>query len=241
MSIFYKVSAIIAAAGKSTRMNTGVNKQYMTVAGKPVLAHTIEAFEKTNLISEIIVVISKEDHSVFNDCILSCYKYSKISAVVHGGSDRQASVYNGLQAVSKESAVVCVHDGARPLITPDIIINTVSAAAETGAACTGVPVKDTIKKAGGNGIIEKTLDRSRLWSIQTPQTFKREIIEKAHKNAAMEGFSGTDDSVLVERLGYPVRMIMGSYNNIKITTPEDLIFAEAVFKNIMRLKNEPQF
>ncbi|HEY8500546.1 MAG TPA: 2-C-methyl-D-erythritol 4-phosphate cytidylyltransferase [Clostridia bacterium] len=228
MSKFTRVSAIIAAAGKSTRMNAGVSKQYMMVAGKPVIAHTIEAFEKTNLISEIIVVISSEDHSVFEDCILSRYKYSKITAVVHGGSDRQASVYNGLQAVSEESAVVCIHDGARPLITPEIILNTITAAYETGAACTGVPVKDTIKKTGSDGVIEKTLDRSRLWSIQTPQTFRKEIILKAHKNAAAEGFSGTDDSVLVERLGYPVRMIMGSYKNIKITTPEDLIFAEAV-------------
>jgi 2-C-methyl-D-erythritol 4-phosphate cytidylyltransferase len=230
MSKFIRVSAIIAAAGKSTRMNTEISKQYITAAGKPVLAHTIEAFEKIKLISEIIVVISKEDHSVFNDYILSRFKYSKISAVVHGGSDRQASVYNGLQAVSDKSSVVCVHDGARPLVTPDIILNTISVAYEKGAACVGVPVKDTIKKAGINGTIEETLDRSRLWSIQTPQAFKREILEKAHKTAAKEGYSGTDDSVLAERLGYPVHMVMGSYRNIKITTPEDLIFAEALLK-----------
>jgi 2-C-methyl-D-erythritol 4-phosphate cytidylyltransferase len=228
MSNFYRVSAIIAAAGKSTRMNAGIGKQYMMLAGKPVLAHTIEAFEKIKLISEIIVVIGREDDSSFEDYILSRFKFSKISAVVHGGSDRQASVYNGMQAVSEESAVVCIHDGARPLVTPEIILNTITAAYETGAACTGVPVKDTIKKTGSDDIIEKTLDRSRLWSIQTPQTFKKEIIEKAHEIAAEEGFSGTDDSVLVERLGYPVRMIMGSYKNIKITTPEDLIFAESV-------------
>jgi len=230
MSEFIMVSAIIAAAGKSTRMNTGVSKQYMMAAGKPVLAHTIEAFEKTKVISEIIVVISKEDDSVFNDYILSRYKYSKLSAVVYGGSDRQASVYNGLQAVSGKSSVVCVHDGARPLVTPDIIIDTISAAYEKGAACAGVPVKDTIKKVGASGIVEKTLDRSKLWSIQTPQAFRKEILEKAHETAAKEGYSGTDDSVLAERLGYPVHMIMGSYRNIKITTPEDLIFAEALLK-----------
>ncbi|NLG88609.1 MAG: 2-C-methyl-D-erythritol 4-phosphate cytidylyltransferase [Clostridiaceae bacterium] len=230
MSKFIRVSAIIAAAGKSTRMNTGMNKLYMAAAGKPVLAHTIDAFEKTAVVSEIIVVIGKEDEPVFNDCILGCYNFSKISAVVYGGNDRQASVYNGLQAVSDKSDVVCVHDGARPFVTPDIISNTVAVAYEKGAACTGVPVKDTIKKTGRNGIIEETLDRSLLWNIQTPQAFKREILEKAHKAAAGEGFRGTDDSVLVERLGYPVLMVMGSYKNIKITTPEDLIFAEAVFK-----------
>ena len=230
MSELFRVSTIIAAAGKSTRMNAGINKQYMMAAGKPVLAHTIDVFERIGIISDIIIVIGKEDEPVFNDYILNRYKYSKISAVTYGGSDRQASVYNGLRAVSAKSDIVCVHDGARPLITPDIILNTVTAAYEKGAACVGVPVKDTIKKKGGEGIIEETLDRSMLWSIQTPQAFKREILEKAHRIAAEEGFIGTDDSVLVERLGYPVHMVMGSYKNIKITTPEDLIFAEAVLK-----------
>lgn len=224
-----KVSAIIVAAGKGSRMNAAVNKQYLMLSNKPVLAYTLEAFEKTEMISEVILVIHREDHRLFEESVLP-YGYKKITAVAEGGTDRQASVYNGLARISSEPAIIVVHDGARPLVTPGIISNSVVSAARYGAACVGVPVKDTIKKVNPDYTVSDTPDRSVLWAIQTPQTFQREILIKAHEKAIAEGYRGTDDSVLAERLGVSVRMVMGSYTNLKITTAEDLIFAEAFLK-----------
>lgn len=226
----YKATAIIVAAGTGSRMKVSVNKQYLMLSGKPVLARTIEAFEKSEFISEIIVVINREDHKQFEDCILIPFKFLKITSVVDGGTDRQGSVYNGLKKVPSDTEIVCVHDGARPFVTQDNIKESVMAARKLGAACTGVPVKDTIKQADECGIVEKTLDRRLLWAIQTPQAFKREVLINAHEKAILDGFRGTDDCVLVERLGLSVQMVMGSYSNIKITTPEDLVFAEAIGK-----------
>lgn len=234
-----RVSAIIVAAGKGSRMNAAVNKQYLMLSNKPVLAHTLEAFERTEIISEIILVIHREDHRLLQECILP-YGFQKITAVAVGGSDRQASVYNGLQRVSSEAAIIAVHDGARPLVTPEIISSSVVTAAGVGAACVGVPVKDTIKKVNPDYSVQDTPDRSMLWAIQTPQTFQREILIKAHVKAIAEGYRGTDDSVLAERLGISVRMVMGSYTNLKITTAEDLIFAEAFLKaDLGKSSNRP--
>lgn len=231
MSGVCKASAVIVAAGKGSRMKTDINKQYLLLDNKPVLAHTIEAFERSELISEIIVVINKDDRELFAGSVIKPYNFSKITSVVVGGADRQASVYNGLCYVKASSDIVVVHDGARPLVTEDIIHRTIDAALVYGAACAGVPVKDTIKKVGKDFTVEYTPDRSELWAIQTPQAFRREILVSAHQNAACDGFRGTDDSVLAERLGYRVRMVMGSYTNIKITTAEDLVLAEAILKN----------
>ncbi|NLY18246.1 MAG: 2-C-methyl-D-erythritol 4-phosphate cytidylyltransferase [Clostridiaceae bacterium] len=230
MNKLYKATAIIVAAGTGSRMKTSTNKQYLPLSGKPVLAHTLEVFEKSGFISEIIVVINKEEHKQFDECILTPYRFQKIKSVVDGGADRQESVYNGLKKVSSNAELVCVHDGARPFVTVDIIKESVSAAGISGAACAGVPVKDTIKQADKRGVVEKTLARRLLWAVQTPQAFKKEILINAHEKALSDGFRGTDDCVLVERLGHTVQMVMGSYSNIKITTPEDLVFAEAIAK-----------
>lgn len=230
MNTICKASAIIVAAGKGSRMKQGMNKQYMLLKNKPVLAHTIEAFEKVGHINEIIVVINKKDRVLFEKQIRQCHTYSKIAAVVYGGYDRQASVYNGLSVVSEDAQIVSVHDGARPLVTPEIIENAIITAMEKGVGCVGVPLKDTIKRTGKDAVVEATLDRSTLWSVQTPQVFRKDILERVHKRAAEAGFRGTDDAVLAERLGYPVHMVMGSYSNIKLTTPEDLVFAEAIMK-----------
>lgn len=230
MSDVCKASAIIVAAGKGSRMKAGINKQYLLLHNKPVLARTIEAFEKCDCISEIIVVINKNDNDFFIGSI-SRYNFKKITAVTEGGEDRQASVFSGLSHVSPSSEIVVVHDGARPLVTPDIIERSVEVAFNDGAACVGVPVKDTIKKVGEDLSVEFTPDRSVLWAVQTPQTFRKDILVEAHKKAILDGFRGTDDSVLAERLGYRVRMVMGSYTNIKITTIEDLFLAETILKN----------
>ncbi len=228
---YNKVSAVIVAAGKGTRMKTEINKQYLLLGNKPVLAHTIEAFENSGCISEIIVVINENDNDFFIDLVQKPYSFKKIIAVAKGGEDRQQSVFNGLCHVSPDSDIVVVHDGARPFVTGDIIQRSVDVAAHDGAACVGVPVKDTIKKVKENLIVEYTPDRSFLWTIQTPQSFRREILLEAHNRAALNGFRGTDDSVLAERLGYRVRMVMGSYTNIKITTAEDLSVAETILKH----------
>lgn len=222
-----RASAVIVAAGTGSRMKSNINKQYLMLSDKPVLAHTIDVFEKSEFISEIVVVIHEDDMELFENRIMKPFGYSKIKAAVKGGYDRQASVYNGLREVGAGTGIVAIHDGARPLVTSDIINESIISASQTGAACVGVPVKDTIKKADSNHIVEKTMDRTLLWSIQTPQTFKKDILLRAHERAILEGFRGTDDSVLAERLGIPVKMVMGSYSNIKITTREDLILAEA--------------
>lgn len=226
----YKASAIVVAAGSGSRMNACINKQYLLLSGKPILAHTLEVFEGSFFVSEIIVVINREEHEQFEDCILKPYKFAKIKAVVDGGATRQESVFNGLAKVSDGIEIVAVHDGARPFVTLDIIKDSIDIAAISGAACVGVPAKDTIKQVNQSGIVEKTLERATLWSIQTPQVFSKIILKKAHRKAIADGFIGTDDCSLVERLGQPVQMVMGSYSNIKITTPEDLAFAEILVK-----------
>ncbi len=228
MSEVHKTSAVIVAAGRGSRMQADINKQYLLLFSMPVLAHTIMAFEQTECISEIVIVINEKERHIFEDLICNSFNFSKIAAVVNGGRERQESVYQGLLKTSPESGIIAVHDGARPLVTPDIIKNSIEIAVEYGAACVGVPVKDTIKRSDRNQTVQETLDRSCLWLIQTPQVFQRDIIQKAHEYALKTGFQGTDDSMLVERTGYEVHMVMGSYSNIKITTPEDLVYAEAI-------------
>lgn len=224
-----KASAIIVAAGTGSRMNTNINKQYLMLSKRPVLVHTIEAFDRSPYISEIIVVIHHQDRGLFEEHILP-FGFRKISAVIDGGADRQASVYNGLCHVHPQARIVSVHDGARPLLTDSIISESILVAQRHGVACVGVPVKDTIKQVNPDNTVNFTPDRSGLWAIQTPQVFQREILVRVHEKAIEEGYRGTDDSVLAERLGIPVMMVPGSYTNIKITTTEDLIFAEAILK-----------
>lgn len=224
-------SVVIVAAGKGTRMNMDLNKQYVEIAEKPVLARTIQAFEDCAHIGEIVIVVNKQDILYCKQNIIDVYGFEKVKALVSGGDERQKSVYNGLKEVGELCDIVLIHDGARPFIDEDSIIGSIEAAREYGAACVGVPVKDTIKSADFDGNIKDTLDRSMLWAIQTPQVFKYELIMEAHRRAEEQGFLGTDDSVLVERLGIKVRLVKGSYDNIKITTREDLIIAEAISKN----------
>lgn len=221
------VCAIIVAAGKGSRMNMDMNKQYVDIAGKPVLARTLQVFEDCSLVSDIIVVINELDIVFCKQSIVERYGFSKVRVLVSGGETRQESVIKGLQQAG-DDGIILIHDGARPFIDNSIIEASISAAEEFGAACVAVPVKDTIKSSDSESFVTSTLDRSCLWSIQTPQTFKAYIVKEAHRIAAQEGFSGTDDAVLVERQGHRLKLVMGSYYNIKITTREDLVFAEAI-------------
>lgn len=192
------------------------------------MARTIQAFEDCDFINEIILVLNEQDILFCRSNIVEYYSFNKVKFLVAGGSERQYSVFNGLREVSSKCEVVLIHDGARPFIREECIINSIKSAWEYGASCAAVPVKDTIKSADANGFISETLERSTLWSIQTPQTFRYEIIMDAHRKALEDGFTGTDDAVLVERQNFKVKLVMGGYDNIKITTIEDLVMAEAI-------------
>ncbi len=220
--------AVIVAAGRGTRMNTDINKQYIEIAEKPILARTVEVFESSRHISEIILVVNESDIMYCKQSIVDMCGAVKVKAIVSGGEERQNSVYNGLCEIDKACDVVVIHDGARPFVTHKIISDSIEAAGRYGASCVAVPVKDTIKAGDHEGFISSTLERSVLWSVQTPQSFRYRLIMDAHIKAEAEGFYGTDDAVLVERLGVRTRLIMGSYENIKITTQEDLVLGEAI-------------
>lgn len=222
------ISALIAAAGQGKRMESDINKQYLKLLDKPILVYTLEVFIKSLIIDEIIVIV-KEDEMEFCKEVIDKYNLNKKPIkVVKGGKERQESIFNGLNAVNEKSEVVVTHDGARPFVTIDIIEKSIEEALCNRAVGVGVPIKDTIKVVDKERNIVDTPDRSKIWQIQTPQTFSYKLLKDAHLNAKRENFIGTDDSVLVERIGQKVKMIEGSYENIKITTPEDLFFGEAI-------------
>ncbi|GFN36559.1 2-C-methyl-D-erythritol 4-phosphate cytidylyltransferase [Tepidimicrobium xylanilyticum] len=225
------VSVIIAAAGMSHRMGSKINKQFINLKNKPILAHTIEKFERCRFVDEIIVVAREEEIEYCKKEIIKKYKFNKISKVVRGGKERQDSVYNGILALDEKAGIVLSHDGARPFIKIKDIVSGIKGAAKYGACVIGVPVKDTIKVVADDNNIENTPKRSLLWIAQTPQCFKKEIILEGYKKAISDDYLATDDSALVERIGVEVKMIMGSYDNIKITTPEDLAVGELFLEN----------
>lgn len=224
------VSAIIVAAGKGSRMAAAKNKVYLNLNGRPILYYTIKAFHDIQEIKEIVIVASKGEIEYCRENIIKRYGFRKATKVVEGGNERQESVYNGLMEIDKKAEIVAIHDGARPLVDEKIIVNAIKEAFIYKAVGVAVPVKDTIKIADENNMVLDTPDRKYLWAIQTPQVFERDLIIAAHKKAINDKFTGTDDTVLVERMGYKVRLIEGDYKNIKITTPEDLIIAEALLK-----------
>lgn len=226
-----EVTAIITAAGKGTRMNSDINKQYIKIAGIPVLARTISAFENCCEIDDIILVVNEEDISYCMHEIVKKYGFKKVGNLVSGGAERQNSVYKGICAIKENCGVVLIHDGARPFVTDRNIVDCINAAKVYGACGVGVRLKDTVKVSDENGFVSSTPDRNSLWSIQTPQGFDYNIIKDAHEKALQIGYTGTDDMVLAERLGIPVKIVEGDYRNIKITTPEDLIIGESIISS----------
>lgn len=219
------VCAIIAAGGRGKRMNASIAKQFLTIKGRPILYYTLSTFEFVEKLQEIILVVGGADLEYARKEVIEKYRFKKVK-IVEGGAERQDSVYNGLKEVSPTTDIVVIHDGVRPFVTREIIRKSIEAAEKYDAVGVAVPVKDTIKVVGESNIIKSTPDRKTLWAMQTPQTFKYNIILQAHEKARREGFYGTDDTVLVERMGLAVRVIEGSYENIKITTPEDIVIAE---------------
>ncbi len=219
------VTAIVVAAGSGSRM--GREKQLMPLLGVPVLARTLTAFEQCDAVRDIIVV-TKEEMIADVQNLVDTYNIKKVTAVVSGGKERQESVANGLSQVSLDTVYVAIHDGARPLITPDEIQKVITVAGETGAAALAVPVKDTIKRVDSNGKIIETPLRSSLMAMQTPQVFDVSLYHKALENATALGLAVTDDCQILEAAGYPVYTVEGSYRNIKITTPDDVALAEVL-------------
>lgn len=230
-----KVAAVVVAAGRGTRMGTPVAKQYLELKGRPVLVHTLEVFQRCWAIDEVVLVTGKEDLVKVRQEIVEAYGFHKVKYVVGGGSERQQSVYNGLKALLPQGALVVVHDGVRPLLTEEKLLQVLEAGQKFGAATLAVPVKDTVKQVNAEGLVEKTLPRETLWLIQTPQVFHWEVLWPAMGRALQEGFRATDDAGIVEWDGKPVKIVPGDYDNIKITTPEDLELAERILE---RRKNE---
>ena len=219
-----KVGAVIVAAGKSQRMG-GVDKMLALLGDKPVLARVIDVFQGCASIDQIVVVLSQENLEPGQQLVAKG-EWSKVSDVCPGGERRQDSVVAGLNRLSQCDRVV-IHDGARPLVTVDLIEQGLEAAQETGAAVAAVPVTDTIKLAGDDLIVQGTPPRGNLWAVQTPQVFRFDIIAEAYRQVKSEV---TDDATLVEQLGYRVKLYMSSYDNIKVTTPDDLALAGVLWR-----------
>lgn len=224
------IGAVILAAGQGKRMQSTVQKQYMMLCGKPLIVYALEAFEKSS-VDKIVLVTGMGEEGHVREMIINAYGFSKVSAVVPGGKERYHSVYEGLKQL-EDCEYVLIHDGARPLVTEDIIERAAAGARTYRACAVGMPVKDTIKILDADGFAEMTPDRSHLWQIQTPQAFSYELVRTAYDEimADPQLQSGiTDDAMVVEsRTDCKVKLIKGSYENLKVTTPEDLLFAEAL-------------
>lgn len=227
-----RITAIILAAGTGSRMNSNVHKQYMSLMEKPVLYYSLNAFEKSR-VTDIVLVTGAGEEEYCRREIVERYDIQKVSAIVEGGKERYHSVYEGLKA-AEGADYVLIHDGARPLVTEDIIARSIDAVRECRACVAGMPVKDTIKVVDEYGVAKETPDRSALWLMQTPQSFSYTLILDAYKKLlALDNPVVTDDAMVLEKAyGQKVRVIKGSYRNIKITTPEDLIAAEAYLKEV---------
>ena len=213
------------------RMGAGQNKQYLLLDGMPIVARTIRVFEEAPFIAGIYLVTPEQEIPFCRKEVVERYGFSKVRAIVPGGAERQHSVLNGLRAMDGvgEDDLVLIHDGVRPFVSADLLQRAADSADEFGGAVVAVPVKDTVKVAR-NGIITGTPPREELWLAQTPQAFRYGLIRSAHDAAEAEGFLGTDDASLLERQGWPLHIVTGDYRNIKITTPEDMLLAEAFQK-----------
>ncbi len=224
-----KIAAIILAAGQGKRMKSKIQKQYLLLKEKPVLYYSIRAFEQSS-VDTIVLVTGKEEMLHCKEEIIKRYNFQKIDYITEGGRERCHSVYKGLQALPKDIEYVLIHDGARPFVTKQMIEGTITAVKEYKACVVGMPVKDTIKITNTDQFSIQTPERQYVWAVQTPQAFSFELVWKAYSMLMEKEIPVTDDAMVVETfLHYPVKLIEGSYKNIKITTPEDLIVAHALF------------
>lgn len=233
-----KITAIVLAGGSGSRMKTKIKKQYLLVEGKPVLWYSLHVFEKSDLIDEIILVCGAGEETACRKQFVEKFGFHKVRAIVAGGKERYHSVYAGLKA-AEGCDLVLIHDGARPFIDEQMLERVTACLCKYPACVVGMPVKDTIKMSGEDGCVAETLPREKLWTIQTPQAFSYSLIKDAYDKMLCMEKAGrldvkiTDDAMVAEQISNTsVRLVEGSYNNIKITTPEDLVFAEAIVRKM---------
>lgn len=223
-----KIQAIVPTAGLGKRFQARLPKALVPLQGKPIIARTLKVFEKSSLIDDIILVAPRKYLSFFKN-IVHRYHFRKVKKIVAGDTTRSGSVRKGLNVIDEDTDLIVVHDGVRPLLNRDTLHKAIKSGKRFGAVVTAVPLKPTIKRVNKKGLVVKeTLNRDELWEIQTPQVFKKKILLEAYNRA--KGINPTDDAILVEQLGFKVKVLEGDYKNIKITTPEDLKIAEIFLK-----------
>ena len=227
-----KTSVIVAAAGKGERMNHFLPKQYLPLEGRPILAHTLINLSNIAEVDSITLVVSEDRIQWCREKIIDKFGIKKIKDIIVGGETRTDSVMNGLKSLDKDTAIVAVHDGVRPFVSASLFNSIIKKTREFDAVICAVPVRDTIKNADEKMSVESTHDRNSLWLVQTPQAFSYPLIMKAYEKASKEGLQATDDAGIVEKLPHRVKIVEGSPLNIKITTPEDLVLAEAIYEII---------
>ena len=226
-----KVSAIIPAAGQGSRMALPVPKQFLHLCDRPMISYSLEAFELIEPLTEVFIAVpSGQEERCWKEWV-EPFNFKKAIRIIAGGVSRQDSVYAGLKAVSSETEIVVVHDGVRPLVTAGLIQETLDAAVKHGAAVVALRLKDTIKNVRSDGTIKETVDRNSLWSAQTPQIFSYKLLLEAYEHAYRDGVTGTDEASLLERIGIPIHVITGSWENIKVTEQSDLMLAEFIMKS----------
>jgi 2-C-methyl-D-erythritol 4-phosphate cytidylyltransferase len=224
--------AIILAGGAGKRMGASTNKQFLLLDNKPIIVHTLQTFDECRSIDNIYLVVNQKDLPVIQEEILESYRFNKLTKIVIGGRLRQDSVRNGLEAIEGPCDIVVIHDGARPFVPPAFIEKGIYLMEMFDAIIPALPVKDTIKVISKEGFVVKTLERDSLWHVQTPQTFKYELIAKAYKEGMAKKVFGYDDATFIEMMGKKVKVIEGSPYNIKITTPEDLTIAKGMLSEL---------
>jgi 2-C-methyl-D-erythritol 4-phosphate cytidylyltransferase len=225
-----RVAGLIPAAGSGVRMGGDIAKPFLQLGGREILAHTLDVFERSAVIDELWVVVAAKNVSACQQGIIKRYGFRKVRDVVAGGASRQESVWRGLQRIDAAVDLVVVHDGVRPFVTEAVLQETLGCAAQHGAAVAAVPLRDTLKRISEGGVVEATVPRENLWRTQTPQAFQRHLLMSAYRQAWERGVCATDDAGLLESIGHPVKVVSGLESNIKITTPEDLIFSEGLLR-----------
>jgi 2-C-methyl-D-erythritol 4-phosphate cytidylyltransferase len=224
--------AIILAGGAGKRMGASTNKQFLLLDNKPIIVRTLQTFEECRAVDGIYLVVNQKDLPIIQEEILETYRFNKVVKLVMGGRLRQDSVRIGLEAIEDPCDIVIIHDGARPFVTPSFIEKGIYLMEMFDAIIPALPMKDTVKVISKEGFVVKTLERDSLWHVQTPQTFKYELIIKAYREGMTKKLYGYDDATFLEYMGKKVKVIEGSPYNIKITTPEDLVMARGVLSQL---------
>lgn len=225
-----KTAAIITAGGSGTRVGSAIPKQFLLLGGIPILVRTLQVFQSVSAVDDIFLVLPSEDVDNAAVSIVNEYALTKVAGILAGGKRRQDSVKNAIEALGNKYDIAVIHDGVRPFVTCELVDMVIREAARKAAVIVGVPVRDTVKKVSAGNLVEGTIERDKLWLVQTPQAFAVPLIEEAYRRAYADNFYGTDDAVLVERMGINVNMLIGSYENIKITTKSDLVWGELLLK-----------